>query len=87
MRYPTINDTLMTEEGLSMQKTILSTYSLDLDYSDRVLSYLTEIQHVLSKDFQDEKTKAAETKNPLQNANVPLQDHPGGNKVAIAKKH
>lgn len=57
VRYPIIQDALRTEEGLSMQTSILSTYSLDLDYSDRVLSYLTEIQHVLSKDFNDEKTE------------------------------
>ena len=63
MRYQVIQDALRTEEGLDMQRTILSVYSLDLDYSDKVLSYLTEIQHVLSKDFKDEKMELTENKD------------------------
>lgn len=56
VRYQIIQDALRTGEGLDMQRAILSAFSLDLGYCDRVLSYLTEIQHVLSKDFNDEKT-------------------------------
>lgn len=78
VRYQIIQDALRTEEGLSMQTSILSTYSLDLGYSDRVISYLTEIQHVLSKDFNDEKAEDAESRNTLQNADIPLQTCPGG---------
>lgn len=56
VRYPVIQDALRTEEGVSMQRTILFAFSLDLGYCDRVLSYLTEIQHILRKDFKDKKT-------------------------------
>lgn len=55
VRYPAIQEALISEEGLTMQGAVLSAFSLDLGYSDRVLSYLTEIQHILSKDFEDEK--------------------------------
>lgn len=85
VRYPIIQDALRTEEGLSMQTSILSAYSLDLDYSDRVISYLTEIQHVLSKDFNDEKTEdtVSESANSVERqeltqdtAQVKLNDNP-----------
>lgn len=65
VRYPIIQDALRTEEGLGMQRAILSAFSLDLGYCDRVLSYLTEIQHILSKDFKDEKIV-----NTMQDAEV-----------------
>ncbi|XP_050728420.1 uncharacterized protein LOC127004581 [Eriocheir sinensis] len=67
VRYPIIQDALRSEEGLSMQGSILSAFSLDLGYCDRILSYLTEIQHILSKDFKDEKTaEVSESAEVLQ---------------------
>ena len=78
IRYQVIQDALRTEEGLSMQTSILSAVSLDLGYGDRVITYLTEIQHVLSKDFSDEKTEDAQSRNTLQNVDIPLQTCPEG---------
>lgn len=60
-----------------MQGTILSTFSLDLGYCDRVLSYLTEIQHVLSKDFEEDKPV-----DGSQSAPVLQREREGENKEA-----
>ncbi|MPC33622.1 putative RNA polymerase II subunit B1 CTD phosphatase RPAP2 [Portunus trituberculatus] len=79
VRYQTIQDALRTEEGLSMQMSILSASSLDLGYGDRVISYLTEIHHILSKDFTDENTEDPESRNGTpQNADITQQTCPRG---------
>lgn len=74
VRYPIIQEAVRAEEGVNMQRTILSAFSLDLGYCDRVLSYLTEIQHILSKDFKEEKTV-----DVSQSAQVPQQPYAGEN--------
>lgn len=63
-----------------MQRTILFAFSLDLGYCDRVLSYLTEIQHILSKDFKDEKSMGT-----LQSSEVLQQPYPEGENVETSR--
>ncbi|KAG7167524.1 RNA polymerase II subunit B1 CTD phosphatase RPAP2-like, partial [Homarus americanus] len=73
VRYPVIMEALKGEQAANIQKTVLSGFDLDFEYCDRVLSYLTEIYYIISKNFKskegdqiqqnnDESEKVHETK-------------------------
>ncbi|XP_045608150.1 putative RNA polymerase II subunit B1 CTD phosphatase rpap2 [Procambarus clarkii] len=57
VRYSAISEALKGEQAMNIQKKVLSCFDLDLGYYDRVLSYLTEINYIISKNFKEEDKK------------------------------
>lgn len=54
VRYPVILEALKSTDAVNIQKMVLSTFGLDLDYCDRILSYLTEINYIMCKNLKKE---------------------------------
>ncbi|KAK4319331.1 hypothetical protein Pmani_009723 [Petrolisthes manimaculis] len=59
VRYSAIHLALMSEEGCLIQTEVASSLGLDVGYWDRVMSYLTEITHIISKSYGPENETAS----------------------------
>lgn len=53
VRYPVISAAMKTEKYCELQKNIISAFGLDLGYMSRIVTYLTEIQPIISKNYRN----------------------------------
>ncbi|XP_047484402.1 putative RNA polymerase II subunit B1 CTD phosphatase RPAP2 isoform X1 [Penaeus chinensis] len=51
IRYPVISAAMKTEKYCEFQENIISAFGLDVGYMSRIVTYLTEIQPVISKNY------------------------------------
>ncbi|XP_063613746.1 putative RNA polymerase II subunit B1 CTD phosphatase RPAP2 [Penaeus indicus] len=53
IRYPVISAAMKTEKYCELQENIISAFGLDIGYMSRIVTYLTEIQPIISKNYRN----------------------------------
>ncbi|XP_042884983.1 uncharacterized protein LOC122261417 isoform X2 [Penaeus japonicus] len=64
IRYPVISAAMKTEKYYEILENILSAFSLDTGYMTRIVTYLTEIQPIISKNFSNNTGNQGNTETP-----------------------
>lgn len=86
VRYPVISAAMKTEKYCELQKNIISAFGLDLGYMSRIVTYLTEIQPIISKNYRNtiEIKENIDIARTVSNQDAETNNHKNSSETVIA---